>query len=157
MDYNKSEFLIETIVPEGEVIISRTNLEGIITYANDVFSEISGYDRDELLGKPHNILRHPDMPKSAFKHLWESIKSGKTWQGYVKNMRKDGGYYWVYADICGVYKDGELLEYKSMRSPISKEMVLKMQKRYDEIREEERDLKRVVRYIPYSEYEKSYK
>ncbi len=67
MEYNNSEFLIETEVPQGELIISRTNLKGEITYANDIFAQISGYNVEELLGKPHNIVRHPDMPKAVFK------------------------------------------------------------------------------------------
>ncbi len=154
MDYNYSEFLIETEVPEGEVIISRTDLEGIITHANDVFSKISGYSVDELIGKPHNILRHPDMPKSAFAHMWQSIQNGETWQGYVKNMRKDGGFYWVFAEISGVHKNGELVEYKSIRSPISRAKVLEMQKKYDAIKLAEKDTIRVVHYLSYNEYQK---
>jgi len=69
----------------------------------------------------YNILRHPDMSKSVYAQLWETIKAEKTWQGYVKNLRKDKGYYWVYAEVSGVYKDGELLEYKSIRSWVPKE------------------------------------
>ncbi len=152
MTYNDSNFLIETIVPEGEVIISRTDLKGIITYANETFADISGYKVDELIGKPHNLLRHPDMPRVAFEHLWETIQSGKMWQGYVKNMRKDGGYYWVYAEVSGVYKDDVLVEYKSMRSPISKETITKMQRRYDEMKLKNKDMIRVIRYIPFDEY-----
>jgi aerotaxis receptor len=86
-----------------------------------LFLFISGYEEDELIGKPHNILRHPDMPKSVFKELWETLKDGENWQGFVKNRRKDGGYYWVKAEISGVYKDDKLVEYKSLRSPIENE------------------------------------
>ena len=122
---------VETEVPENELIISRTNLQGIITYANEAFASISGYEVDELVGKPHNIVRHPDMPKSVFKELWTSIKAGKIWKGYVKNLRKDGGYYWVYAEVSGVYKDGKLVEYKSLRSPIDQEVQEIFQEKYD--------------------------
>jgi len=128
MQFDKSEFFIETIVPEDELIISRTNLSGIITYANETFAQISGYDIDELVGRPHSMVRHPDMPSSVFKDLWDKLSSGARWSGYVKNLRKDTGYYWVHATISGVYKDGKLVEYKSIRVPISNEDKLKYQK-----------------------------
>ncbi|MDY0321241.1 MAG: PAS domain-containing protein [Arcobacteraceae bacterium] len=152
MTYNDSNFLIETEVPEGEVIISRTDLRGIITYANETFADISGYGVDELIGKPHSILRHPDMPRAAFEHMWKTLKEGNMWQGYVKNMRKDGGYYWVYAEVSGVYKDDVLVEYKSMRSPISNETKEKMQRKYDEMKLKNKDMIRVIRYVPFEEY-----
>ena len=74
--------------PDGKLIVSRVNLEGIITHANDAFIDISGYERDELIGAPHHILRHPDMPKAAFKDLWEPVQAGKKWHGYVKNLQR---------------------------------------------------------------------
>ena len=123
--------LIQSEVPSGELIISRTDLHGNITYANETFAFICGYSVDELIGKPHSIVRHPDMPKSVFKELWTSIKAGKIWKGYVKNLRKDGGYYWVYAEVSGVYKDGKLVEYKSLRSPIDQEVQEIFQEKYD--------------------------
>ncbi|KIM04256.1 MAG: chemotaxis protein [Sulfurovum sp. AS07-7] len=152
MRYDKSEFLIQTIVPEDEIIISRTDLNGIITYANETFAQISGYQVEELIGKSHNILRHPDMPKILFEHMWKTLKSGKMWQGYVKNMRKDGGYYWVYAEVSGVYKENILVEYKSMRSPVSLEVIEKMQKAYDKIKLKQKDKIRVIQYLSYDEY-----
>ena len=147
------DMFIETEVPENELIISRTDLKGIITYANEVFAKISGYEPEELIGKPHNIIRHPDMPKSAFKELWDTIKRGETWRGYVKNLRKDKGYYWVYAEVSGVYKDGELVEYKSIREPISREKKIQMQKLYDELRAKEENSSRVVLYVDNSKLE----
>ncbi|OQX73481.1 MAG: chemotaxis protein [Campylobacteraceae bacterium 4484_4] len=141
------DMFIETEVPEHELIISRTDLKGIITYVNDTFAEISGYAPEELIGKPHSIVRHPDMPKSVFKELWETISSGKEWSGYVKNMRKDRGYYWVYAEISGVYKDGKLVEYKSMRHPMPREKKIEMQNYYDRMRLEEEHQARAVAYI----------
>jgi aerotaxis receptor len=141
------DMFIETEVPQGELIISRTDLDGNITYVNDVFAQISGYEPDELIGKPHNIIRHPDMPKSAFKELWDTIKQGKTWEGYVKNLRKDNGYYWVYASISPLYKDGKIVEYKSVREPVSREKKIQMQKLYDELRSKEENSSRVVLYI----------
>ena len=144
------DMFIETEVPKDELIISRTDLKGIITYANDTFAKISGYRPEELIGKPHNILRHPDMPKRVFKDLWDTIKSEKKWSGYVKNLRKDRGYYWVYAEVSGVYKDGKLVEYKSMRSFVPKETRVKMQKIYDDMRLEDKENVRFVSYVPYS-------
>ncbi len=134
MQFNRSEFLIETEVPEDELIISRTDLSGMITYVNETFAEISGYKIDDLIGKPHNIIRHPDMPSVVFKQLWETLQSGKKWVGYVKNMRSDTGFYWVYAEVSGVFKDGALVEYKSIRTPICYQEKLKHQKLYDEMR-----------------------
>ena len=148
------DMFIETEVPKDELIISRTDLKGIITYANETFAKISGYTPEELIGKPHNILRHPDMPKRVYKELWDTIKRGEIWKGYVKNLRKDKGYYWVYAEVSGVYKDGKLVEYKSMRSFVPKEQRIKMQKLYDEMRFEDRENIREVSYIPYEIYYK---
>ena len=141
------DMFIETEVPDGELIISRTDLKGNITYANETFLMISGYEEEELLGKPHNILRHPDMPKSIFKELWETLSAGENWQGFVKNRRKDGGYYWIKAEISGVYKDGTLVEYKSLRSPIEDETKQNMQNTYDKKREDEEKNYRVVMYL----------
>jgi len=146
MQYNESEFLIETDVPQEELIISRTDLDGNITYANEAFCVISGYEEDELIGKAHNIVRHPDMPSSAFKDVWDTIQNNKQWIGVVKNLRKDRGFYWVQAIISGVYKNGELVEYKSLRTPISCEEKLKYQRLYDKMRQENGEKVRKVIY-----------
>lgn len=148
------DMFIETGVPDHELIISRTDLKGNITYANETFALISGYDAKELIGKPHNIVRHPDMPKSVFKGLWETLNRGENWQGFVKNRRKDGGYYWVHAEISGVYKDGTLVEYKSLRTPIEKETKITVQNRYDALRKSEEKSSRVVLYVTDEELEK---
>lgn len=140
------DMFIETIVPHNELIISRTDLKGTITYVNETFAEISGYTPEELIGKPHNIVRHPDMPKSVYEDLWKSIKENESWNGYVKNLRKDKGYYWVHAHISGVYKDGELVEYKSIREPMERDKKIEMQRLYDKMREEEENSCRVVLY-----------
>ena len=146
MEYNESEFLIETEVPEDELIISRTDLNGVITYVNETFCDISGYEMDELICKPHNIVRHPDMPAIAFKELWETLQNKKQWIGVVKNLRKDRGHYWVQAIISGVYKNGVLVEYKSLRTPISYDEKLKHQKLYDRMRKENGEKIRKVIY-----------
>ncbi len=148
------DMFVETEVPKDELIISRTDLNGIITYANETFAHISGYEPEELIGKPHNILRHPDMPKRIFKELWNTIKAGDIWSGYVKNMRKDRGYYWVYAEVSGVYKDGRLVEYKSMRSWVPKEKRIQMQNFYDKIRFADKEDVRAVCYLDVDTYRK---
>ena len=141
------QMFVETMVPNNQLIISRTNLRGILTYANETFADISGYSVDELVGQPHNIVRHPDMPKSVFCEIWETLQKQEIWRGYVKNLRKDGGYYWVYAEISGVYKDNQLIEYKSMRSPVEDEMKIIMQNKYDALKREEEGLCRVVLHL----------
>jgi aerotaxis receptor len=141
------DMFIETEVPENQLIISRTDLKGVITYVNETFAQISGYEPEELIGKPHNIIRHPDMPRSAFADLWETIQAGKTWSGYVKNLRKDRGYYWVYAEISQVIKEGKVVEYKSLREPVPREKRIEMQRLYDRLRAEEEGTSRVVLYV----------
>jgi len=146
LECNESEFLLETAVPEDELIITRTDLKGVITYANETFAEISGYDMDEIIGQPHSIVRHPDMPSVVFKDLWETIQNKKQWIGVVKNLRKDKGFYWVKAIVSGLYKDGELVEYKSLRTPISYEEKLEAQKLYDKMRADNGENVRKVIY-----------
>lgn len=146
MEYNQSEFLIETEVPTHEEIISRTDLKGNITFANDIFCKISGYSLEELIGKAHNIVRHPDMPKDIYRELWDTLKSQKQWSGIVKNLRKDKGFYWVKAIVSGVYKDGKLIEYKSLRTPVTYDEKLYYQKLYDKIRKDNGEQTRRVIY-----------
>lgn len=106
---------IETPFPAGELIVSQTDPAGIIVMCNEAFVRMSGYSRDELLGAPHHILRHPDMPRAAFKDLLDTIAAGKKWHGYVKNLRKDGGFYWVYATIVPNVRGGRIVGYTSVR------------------------------------------
>lgn len=146
MEFLESEFMIETTVPEDELIISRTDLKGVITYVNEAFAEISGYKAHELVGKPHNIVRHPDMPSSVFEDLWKTIQAKEQWTGAVKNLRRDKGFYWVSALVSGVYKDGELVEFKSLRTPISYEEKLEHQILYDKMRKDRDERVRKVIY-----------
>lgn len=114
---------IETPFPSGELIVSRTDPAGIITMVNRAFVIMSGYAEDELLGAPHHILRHPDMPRVAFKDLWDTVEAGKKWHGYVKNLRKDGGFYWVYATIVPNVRNGTIVGYTSVRREPSRKKV----------------------------------
>ncbi len=119
-------------------IISRTDLKGIITFVNSAFCKLAGYDKKELIGKPHNIIRHPDMPKAAFKDLWETIERNEDWRGFVKNLRKDGKYYWVEAAIQPVFdEDGNKIGYISARKPVSKQDKERYEQLYKEMREKE--------------------
>jgi len=105
---------------EASAIVSKTDPKGIITYANQSFLDISGYSKDELIGKPHNIVRHPDMPKSTFMQLWDTIKQGQTWKGIIKNRRKDGSTYIVESTILPIMNsDGTPLEYMGIRHDIT--------------------------------------
>ncbi|AZV46239.1 PAS sensor protein [Nautilia sp. PV-1] len=106
----------EVVLNEEDFIISKTDLKSRILYGNQIFIQMSGWQEEELLGKPHNILRHPDMPRCAFKVLYDHIQNGKEWFGYVKNLRKDGGYYWVFANISPTYdNNGNMIGYYSVR------------------------------------------
>lgn len=114
---------IETPYPDGKLIVSTTDPDGIITHVNRSFIEMSAYQEGELIGAPHSILRHPDMPPAAFKDLWDTIQRGEKWQGYVKNLRKDGGYYWVKATVIPNIRAGKLVGYTSVRRKPSRSKI----------------------------------
>lgn len=125
--------------PAGELIISRTDTKGIITHANRAFILLSGYSKEELMGTPHYIIRHPDMPKAAFKDLWDTVNLGKKWHGYVKNLRKDGRYYWVYATVVANYdSNNQIKGYTSVRREASRAKINYCTKLYKELLEKEK-------------------
>lgn len=105
----------EVKLDKKTMIVSETDAKGIIIYANHDFCKIAGYTKDELIGKPHNYVRHPDMPKAAFKDLWETIQSGNVWNGIVKNKTKNGGFYWVNATAFPSKDSKGNLRYISVR------------------------------------------
>ncbi|MDQ1833286.1 methyl-accepting chemotaxis protein [Massilia scottii] len=107
---------IEYELREGQSIVSKTDIKGIITYVNASFIEVSGFAEDELLGKPHNLVRHPDMPAEAFADLWRSMKAGRPWTGLVKNRRKNGDFYWVVANVTPVKEHGQAAGFMSVRT-----------------------------------------
>ncbi len=108
---------VEKPFPEKLRLVSKTDLKGITTYANDAFVEMSGFSREELVGKSHNVVRHPDMPPQAFKWLWDTLKEGKPWRGLVKNRCKNGDHYWVKALVVPVKENDKTVGYMSVRNP----------------------------------------
>jgi len=106
----------EWFFPEDSYILSETDEHGIIIYVNELFCEVAGYTEDELIGQPHNIIRHKDMPRIAFKGLWDDVQSKGFWDGYVKNARRDGGYYWVYATVLKKVTQNGNISYLSIRT-----------------------------------------
>jgi aerotaxis receptor len=114
---------IEYILQDGQSIVSKTDTKGRITYVNPAFVEVSGFDAEELIGKAHNIVRHPDMPPEAFADLWQTLQAGLPWTGMVKNRRKNGDFYWVVANVVPVKENGATVGYMSVRTRPSREQV----------------------------------
>ena len=123
----------EEFLEETSILVSETDAKGIIVYADDAFVKFSEYSLEELIGKNHNIIRHPDMPKAAFKELWETVKKGNVWQGFVKNKTKTGKFYWVYATIFP-FGNGH---YLSVRKKATKDEVEKYSMLYQQLRAKE--------------------
>ncbi|HET8709789.1 MAG TPA: PAS domain-containing methyl-accepting chemotaxis protein, partial [Spongiibacteraceae bacterium] len=117
-------------------ILSTTNLKGAITYVNSDFLRISGFETDELIGKNHNVVRHPDMPPAAFGDLWKTVQNGQSWMGIVKNRCKNGDYYWVDAFVTPIQRDGVTAEYQSIRRQPRREFAQRAEKLYAQLRSE---------------------
>lgn len=116
----------EYILQETDFLVSQTDSMGIILFANEDFCKVAGYSLEELIGQDHNIVRHPDMPKAAFKDLWTTIQMDKTWSGYVKNRTKNGDYYWVYAIVYPIRsgKNNEITYISCRRKPSREEILI---------------------------------
>ena len=121
----------ETILDDYAFLVSETNEKGIIRFANRDFCNIAEYPLEELIGKPHNVVRHKDMPRNAFKDLWETVKKGNIWTGYVKNTTKNGGYYWVFATVYPFSSCDGTNGYLSCRRKASKDEIEKISKLYE--------------------------
>ena len=133
-NYNSTDGL--TFLDDGEVLyddlylLSETDEKGIVLYASDSFLKIANMTPEDLIGQPHNVVRHPDMPRAAFKSLWDDVQSKGFWTGYVKNARRGGGFYWVYATVLrSIDKDGKI-KYVSIRVKPSREDIKKAQELY---------------------------
>lgn len=122
-------------VPLDVSLVSRTDTRGIIQYVNRPFVEISGYSEAELLGQPHNIIRHPDMPRVVFADMWKTLKSGNCWRGLVKNRCKDGSHYWVWAHVTPIYRDASLVGYESVRTHAPQGDVEEANRRYSSLQQ----------------------
>ncbi|GAB3186610.1 methyl-accepting chemotaxis protein [Hydrogenophaga aquatica] len=123
--------------PKGRTLVSTTDSKGRILYCNPMFIEVSGYTREELLGQPHNLIRHPDMPEEAFRDLWDTIASGRPWSGLVKNRRKNGDHYWVMANVTPLMHDGVPAGYMSVRTEASQAQIQAAESLYARMRAEE--------------------
>ncbi|MGA1931809.1 PAS domain-containing protein [Arcobacter sp. YIC-464] len=128
----------EIKLSKDTMIVSETNTKGKIIYANDDFCKIAGFTKNEIIGKHHNVVRHEDMPKEAFKDLWETIKRGQTWKGIVKNSTKDGRYYWVNATAYAVKKRDGKTRYISVRVKPTVEEVNRAKELYKQMKSRER-------------------
>ena len=124
----------EISVPEDANILSTTNLKGAISYINPDFIRISGFDESELLGQNHNIVRHPDMPSAAFSELWQTLKARRSWMGLVKNRCKNGDHYWVSAYVTPVVRNGQTVEYQSVRTRTTPERIARAEWLYGQLR-----------------------
>ncbi|TMO96182.1 chemotaxis protein [Pseudoalteromonas sp. S3260] len=133
MRRNQSLIDEEVNFEEHQELVSTTDLRGVITYANHEFCSIAGYEMDELINKNHNIVRHPDMPKAAFKEMWDTLKQGHSWRGAVKNLCKDGRYYWVDAFVTPIFEHGQLIGYQSVRIKLEQRAKRRAQKLYAKI------------------------
>ncbi|MFZ2266432.1 MAG: PAS domain-containing protein [Azonexus sp.] len=130
---------VERMMREDDFIVSKTTAKGIITYGNPIFIEFSGYSEEELLGTQHNIVRHPDMPRAAFKLAWSTIEAGKEFFGYVKNMAKDGSYYWVFTHITPDFdSQRNIVGYTSVRRCPKREAISKIEPVYRQMLQAER-------------------
>ncbi|HPE61194.1 MAG: PAS domain-containing protein [Thiothrix sp.] len=127
----------EVSYPDGRLIVSRTDTRGIITHCNQAFVEMSGYPEQELIGQPHSILRHPDMPRAAFRELWETVQAGRKWHGHVKNLRRDGSYYWVLATVIPNVRQGCIAGYTSVRRKPARSRIRESSELYARLREAE--------------------
>lgn len=131
---------IERIMAKEDVIISKTDLRGIITYCNDIFVDYGVYDEGQLYGAPHSIIRHPEMPRAVFRFFWQELKSGREFFGFVKNLAKDGRHYWVWAQVVPEVSKGEVIGYFSFRRAPNRKAVAVIDGLYKKMRAEEERL-----------------
>ncbi|MGB0899429.1 MAG: PAS domain-containing protein [Psychrobium sp.] len=124
----------------GQDLVTKTDLQGRITYVNPAFIEVSGFTEQELVGEHHNIVRHPDMPQAAFKNMWSTLEMGRPWVGMVKNRCKNGDYYWVKANVTPLMKGGRVNEYMSVRAMPTEQEVDEAERLYTQLNRSEATL-----------------
>jgi PAS domain S-box-containing protein len=136
--HNKEVGFNEKRLNIDDLVVSKTDLDGKIEYANHTMLKIGGFSLADVLGKPHSILRHPDMPRAVFKMMWETIQSGKDFYGYVKNISSDGSFYWTFAFITPDFdKDGHIIGYHSERRAPNPKAIIEVSSIYQKLREKE--------------------
>ncbi len=142
-NYQEATFQSEGL--DARALITRTDKKGIITFASKAYRDMTKYSKDELIGKPHSIVRHPMMPEAAFKELWDTIQAGQHWEGMVRNLRGDGKHYWVIVQIDPINKDGdivydkpdEIAGYIAVRREPTREEIQEADKAYKDMRKAE--------------------
>lgn len=130
----------EIVLEEDDLIVSKTDTAGRIIYSNDCFCRIAGYSHQELMGKPHSIVRHPCMPRATFALMWQHLKDEKEFIGYVHNMARDGSYYWTFASVAPTYENGELVGYLSSRRCPRRDAIERVESIYIKMRDAESKL-----------------
>ena len=141
----------EYLVPDGLSLVSETDLDGNIVYANQAFIDVSGFSWEELKGQPHNIIRHPDVPSRWFEDLWTQLKVGETWHQYLKNRCKNGDHYWVEVNMAPVVRDGQVVGFKSVRNPMARDLIPQVEQAYAEVTQGKRILRQGVLTTPWKE------
>ena len=130
---------VERTFADDEIIVSKTDLKGRLTYVNDVFVRISAYPEDELIGRPHNVIRHPEMPRCVFKLLWDTITAGRELFAYIVNLSADGAHYWVLAHVTPTFgPGGDIVGFHSNRRTASPRALARIQELYADLLGEER-------------------
>ncbi|GAB6074946.1 PAS domain-containing protein [Nautilia lithotrophica] len=133
------EVRFEDVNQDNRPVVSKTDIRGKIIYTNSVFRALSGYKKGEMEGRPHSIVRHPDMPKKIFEEMWDTILQGKEWNGIVKNLRKDGKYYWVDATIMPIKDENNaIIGFISARRKVSEDVKREHEKLYKEMKKKEK-------------------
>lgn len=137
------------LIYDGRPIITETDLHGRLTYVNRKFIEMSGYEKHELIGRSHNVVRHPDMPSSCYMLMWQTIRAGMNWQGYIKNLRKDGNFYWVVVHVSRKMEQEKHIGYIAVRKKPDPKSLEKIKKVYASARAYEKsgDLFRAEKMI----------
>ncbi|BDM24033.1 MULTISPECIES: PAS domain-containing methyl-accepting chemotaxis protein [Pseudomonas] len=138
----------ERTFPAQQRLISTTNAKGVITYCNDAFIEISGFTRDELIGAPHNLVRHPDVPTAVFAHMWQTLKQGLPWMGIVKNRCKSGDHYWVNAYVTPIFENNQVVGFESVRVKPTAEQIRRAEALYQRINDGKTAIPRRDRWLP---------
>jgi aerotaxis receptor len=131
--------------PADELLMSTTDTKGVLTHCNAPFARVSGFTMEELMGQPHNMIRHPDMPPEAYKDMWATIGRGRSWTGFVKNRRKNGDFYWVQAHVTPIMREGKPVGYISVRTKPTREQVQAAEALYARVKQERESGRQTIR------------